>query len=189
MIRRPPRSTQSRSSAASDVYKRQGINAEYMGKDRKIVIKNLSIQMVARSLNRTKIIKKRSKRFVRCEFEDYRGRFSASWRKPRGIDNRIRRRYRGYRPMPVIGFRTNTKTRYLNPAGFKTFLITNLQDLEVLLTNNRVFSGEIASNLSARKRAQIVRRAAELNVRLTNGRGKLRTEEKKAEAKQSSQFS
>eukprot|EP01017_Pseudomicrothorax_dubius_P049158 TRINITY_DN909_c0_g1_i10.p1 TRINITY_DN909_c0_g1~~TRINITY_DN909_c0_g1_i10.p1 ORF type:complete len:142 (-),score=26.36 TRINITY_DN909_c0_g1_i10:45-470(-) len=32
MIRRPPRSTQSRSSAASDVYKRQGINAEYMGK-------------------------------------------------------------------------------------------------------------------------------------------------------------
>eukprot|EP00827_Trimyema_finlayi_P001225 TRINITY_DN143_c0_g1_i4.p1 TRINITY_DN143_c0_g1~~TRINITY_DN143_c0_g1_i4.p1 ORF type:complete len:439 (-),score=190.25 TRINITY_DN143_c0_g1_i4:118-1434(-) len=32
MLRRPPRSTQSRSSAASDVYKRQ-INAEYMGID------------------------------------------------------------------------------------------------------------------------------------------------------------
>eukprot|EP00831_Metopus_contortus_P072198 TRINITY_DN65913_c0_g2_i1.p1 TRINITY_DN65913_c0_g2~~TRINITY_DN65913_c0_g2_i1.p1 ORF type:complete len:305 (+),score=75.38 TRINITY_DN65913_c0_g2_i1:108-1022(+) len=32
MIRRPPRSTQGVSSAASDVYKRQGINAEYMGK-------------------------------------------------------------------------------------------------------------------------------------------------------------
>eukprot|EP00831_Metopus_contortus_P069964 TRINITY_DN63169_c0_g1_i1.p3 TRINITY_DN63169_c0_g1~~TRINITY_DN63169_c0_g1_i1.p3 ORF type:complete len:104 (-),score=35.64 TRINITY_DN63169_c0_g1_i1:74-385(-) len=29
MIRRPPRSTQGVSSAASDVYKRQGINAEY----------------------------------------------------------------------------------------------------------------------------------------------------------------
>eukprot|EP00830_Metopus_es_P015585 TRINITY_DN4531_c0_g2_i1.p1 TRINITY_DN4531_c0_g2~~TRINITY_DN4531_c0_g2_i1.p1 ORF type:complete len:347 (+),score=82.46 TRINITY_DN4531_c0_g2_i1:2-1042(+) len=36
MIRRPPRSTLDRSSAASDVYKRQGINAEYMGfKERK----------------------------------------------------------------------------------------------------------------------------------------------------------
>eukprot|EP00831_Metopus_contortus_P046380 TRINITY_DN37254_c0_g1_i1.p1 TRINITY_DN37254_c0_g1~~TRINITY_DN37254_c0_g1_i1.p1 ORF type:complete len:176 (-),score=49.35 TRINITY_DN37254_c0_g1_i1:4-531(-) len=33
MIRRPPRSTQGVSSAASDVYKRQGINAEYMGAD------------------------------------------------------------------------------------------------------------------------------------------------------------
>eukprot|EP00825_Cyclidium_porcatum_P019593 TRINITY_DN222_c0_g1_i1.p1 TRINITY_DN222_c0_g1~~TRINITY_DN222_c0_g1_i1.p1 ORF type:complete len:295 (-),score=41.31 TRINITY_DN222_c0_g1_i1:445-1329(-) len=32
MIRRPPRSTHCISSAASDVYKRQGINAEYMGK-------------------------------------------------------------------------------------------------------------------------------------------------------------
>eukprot|EP00831_Metopus_contortus_P065626 TRINITY_DN58610_c0_g1_i2.p3 TRINITY_DN58610_c0_g1~~TRINITY_DN58610_c0_g1_i2.p3 ORF type:complete len:130 (+),score=21.70 TRINITY_DN58610_c0_g1_i2:96-485(+) len=31
MIRLPPRSTQGVSSAASDVYKRQGINAEYMG--------------------------------------------------------------------------------------------------------------------------------------------------------------
>eukprot|EP01015_Nassula_variabilis_P000959 TRINITY_DN10523_c0_g1_i2.p2 TRINITY_DN10523_c0_g1~~TRINITY_DN10523_c0_g1_i2.p2 ORF type:complete len:102 (+),score=49.13 TRINITY_DN10523_c0_g1_i2:11-316(+) len=35
MIRQPPRSKQSRSSAASDVYKRQsGINAEYMGQQR-----------------------------------------------------------------------------------------------------------------------------------------------------------
>eukprot|EP00825_Cyclidium_porcatum_P036943 TRINITY_DN3997_c0_g1_i4.p1 TRINITY_DN3997_c0_g1~~TRINITY_DN3997_c0_g1_i4.p1 ORF type:complete len:336 (+),score=89.31 TRINITY_DN3997_c0_g1_i4:136-1143(+) len=34
MIRRPPRSTHCISSAASDVYKRQGINAEYMGKFR-----------------------------------------------------------------------------------------------------------------------------------------------------------
>eukprot|EP01017_Pseudomicrothorax_dubius_P029560 TRINITY_DN35_c0_g1_i3.p1 TRINITY_DN35_c0_g1~~TRINITY_DN35_c0_g1_i3.p1 ORF type:complete len:2413 (-),score=644.06 TRINITY_DN35_c0_g1_i3:90-7328(-) len=39
MIRRPPRSTQSRSSAASDVYKRQGINAEYMGKAKTSTIK------------------------------------------------------------------------------------------------------------------------------------------------------
>src|SRR5680860_346111 len=31
MIRRPPRSTQSRSSAASDVYKRQAINAPVQG--------------------------------------------------------------------------------------------------------------------------------------------------------------
>eukprot|EP00831_Metopus_contortus_P068453 TRINITY_DN61218_c0_g1_i1.p2 TRINITY_DN61218_c0_g1~~TRINITY_DN61218_c0_g1_i1.p2 ORF type:complete len:101 (+),score=30.12 TRINITY_DN61218_c0_g1_i1:117-419(+) len=35
MIRRPPRSTQGVSSAASDVYKRQGINAEYMGYKKK----------------------------------------------------------------------------------------------------------------------------------------------------------
>ncbi len=32
MIRRPPRSTQSRSSAASDVYKRQALSQAYKGK-------------------------------------------------------------------------------------------------------------------------------------------------------------
>lgn len=58
-------------------------------------------------------------------------------------------------------------------------LITNEKDLEILLTNNRTFAGELAHNLSARKRATLVRRAAELNVKLTNGKGKLRAEEKK----------
>ena len=58
-------------------------------------------------------------------------------------------------------------------------LITNEKDLELLLTNNRTFAGELAHNLSSRKRATLVKRAAELNVRLTNGKGKIRTEEKK----------
>jgi large subunit ribosomal protein L32e len=39
--------------------------------------------------------------------------------------------------------------------------------------------GELAHNLSARVRATLIRRAAELNVKLTNGKGKVRTEEKK----------
>jgi len=40
---------------------------------------------------------------------------------------------------------------------------------------------ELAHNLSARKRATLIRRAAELNVKLTNGKGKVLTEEKKQE--------
>jgi len=67
------------------------------------------------------------------------------------------------------------------PNGFKKFLIKNTKELEILLMSNRKFAGEIAHNISARKKAIIVRRAAELNVRLTNSRGKLRTEEKKVE--------
>ncbi len=44
--------------------------------------------------------------------------------------------------------------------------------------NNRSFSGEIARTLSARKKAAIARRALELNVRLTNGKGRLQLAEK-----------
>jgi large subunit ribosomal protein L32e len=84
--------------------------------------------------------------------------------------------------MPKTGYRTDNKTRYLDPAGFKRILITNAKDLEILLTNNRTFAGELAHNLSARTRVTLIRRASELNVRLTNGKGKVRTEEKKKEA-------
>eukprot|EP00825_Cyclidium_porcatum_P010618 TRINITY_DN15437_c0_g1_i3.p1 TRINITY_DN15437_c0_g1~~TRINITY_DN15437_c0_g1_i3.p1 ORF type:complete len:104 (-),score=30.83 TRINITY_DN15437_c0_g1_i3:72-383(-) len=45
MIRRPPRSTHCISSAASDVYKRQGINAEYMGDDNEYDSEGLKIRI------------------------------------------------------------------------------------------------------------------------------------------------
>ncbi|CAD8052511.1 unnamed protein product [Paramecium primaurelia] len=135
--------------------------------------------MVVKSLAHKKIVHKRTKRFVRFESEDYPHKLRPSWRRPRGIDNRVRRRFRGNRPMPKSGYRSDKKTRYLDQAGFRKLLITNEKDLELLLTNNRTFAGELAHNLSARKRATLVRRAAELNVRLTNGKGKIRAEEKK----------
>eukprot|EP00831_Metopus_contortus_P035187 TRINITY_DN28015_c0_g1_i4.p1 TRINITY_DN28015_c0_g1~~TRINITY_DN28015_c0_g1_i4.p1 ORF type:complete len:199 (+),score=22.06 TRINITY_DN28015_c0_g1_i4:121-717(+) len=53
MIRRPPRSTQGVSSAASDVYKRQGINAEYMGMYNAIELRSLDLSMVNERLGHT----------------------------------------------------------------------------------------------------------------------------------------
>jgi len=126
-----------------------------------------------------KILKKRIKKFLRYEYEDYPGRLKATWRRPRGIDNPVRRRFKGQRPMAKIGYGSDRVTRHLLPSGFKKFLIHSQKELEILLMNNTVYAGEIAGNLSARKKAVIVRRAAEMGVKLLNGRGKVRTEEKK----------
>ena len=130
---------------------------------------------------RKKIVKKRVNKFVRFESEDF-GKLKSNWRRPRGIDNRVRRRFRGNKQMPHSGYGADKKTRFVLPSGFKKFVVCNLSDLEILLTNNRVYCGELAHNLSARKKAILVKRAAELNVRLTNGKGKLKAEEKKPEA-------
>ena len=47
--------------------------------------------------------------------------------------------------------------------------------------NNGTYAGEVAGNISAKKKAEIVRRAQELGVRILNVKGKLRAEEKKGE--------
>jgi len=136
--------------------------------------------MAVRPLRHKKIIKKRTKKFTRFEQEDHKC-LKEGWRRSHGIDNRMRRRFRGNKPMANIGYGSDKTTKHLRPSGFRTFLIKNPADLELLLMNNRQFAGEIAHELSARKRAAIVKRAAELNVRLTNGKGKVKVEEKKAE--------
>jgi large subunit ribosomal protein L32e len=133
---------------------------------------------MVKPIERRKIIKKRSKHFKRHQ-SDRKISVHESWRKPKGIDSRVRRRFRGAIPMPRIGYGSNNKTKYMRPNGFKTFLVKNPRDIELLLMHNRRYAAELAHNLSSRKRKQIVLRARQLDIKLTNGHARLRTEERK----------
>ncbi|KAI9145709.1 ribosomal protein L32e [Paraphysoderma sedebokerense] len=128
------------------------------------------------SINRTKIVKKRTNTFKRHQSDRY-DKVKESWRKPKGIDNRVRRRFKGQLAMPKIGYGSNSKTRHLIPSGFKKFTVSNLKELELLLMHNRSFAAEIAHNVSSKNRARIVERARELNVFVTNSNARLRTQE------------
>lgn len=99
------------------------------------------------------------------------------WRKPKGIDNRVRRRFKGQYLMPNVGYGSNATTRHVLPTGFKKFLVHNVRELEVLLMQNRVYCGEIAHGVSSKKRKEIVERAKQLSIRLTNPNGRLRSQE------------
>jgi len=103
--------------------------------------------------------------------------FQESWRCPRGIDGRHRRRFKGSPPEARIGFGSNKKTRNLLPSGFYKFTVSNVSDLELLLMHNRTYAAEVAHNVSTRKRKEIVDRAEQLNIRLVNGKAKLKAEE------------
>ncbi|GAA5835872.1 hypothetical protein JCM5353_007725 [Sporobolomyces roseus] len=123
-----------------------------------------------------KIVKKRTKPFKRHQSDRYHG-VKEAWRKPKGIDNRVRRRFKGQLPMPSIGYGSNKKTRHVLPSGYKKFLVNNERDVELLLMNNKGYAAEIAHGVSARKRVAIVEKAKVLGVKVTNSQAKVRTEE------------
>lgn len=63
------------------------------------------------------------------------------------------------------------------PDGFRKFLVHNVKELEILMMHNRHYAAEIASAVSAKNRKAIVARAQELNIKLTNGKAKVKSEE------------
>uniref|UniRef100_A0A8C0NW82 Ribosomal protein L32 n=1 Tax=Canis lupus familiaris TaxID=9615 RepID=A0A8C0NW82_CANLF len=128
-----------------------------------------------RPLVKPKIIKKRTKKFIQHQSDQY-VKIKRNWRKPRGNDNRVRRRFKGQILMPNIGYGTK-KTKHMLPSGFRKFLVHNVKELEVLLMCNKSYCAEIAHNVSSKNCKAIVERAAQLAIRVTNPNARLRSEE------------
>merc|ERR1711973_678407 len=123
-----------------------------------------------------KIVKKRTKKFIRSQSER-RDCVSVSWRKPKGIDSRVRRRFKGQYLMPSIGYGSNKKTKYCLKSGLKKVVVKNVKELEVLMMSNKIYCAEIAHGVSSLKRVEIVERAKQLAISVTNANARLRTEE------------
>jgi large subunit ribosomal protein L32e len=133
--------------------------------------------MTVTPIEKRKIIKKRTHKFIRHQGDEFSRISRPTWRRPKGIDSRVRRQFRGTLPMVSIGYGSNKKTKHLLPSGFLKFRVSNVKELELLLMHNRRYAAEIAHDVAIQKRKLIVARALELNILVTNRNAKLRTEE------------
>ncbi|KAN0065755.1 60S ribosomal protein L32 [Thecaphora frezii] len=122
------------------------------------------------------IVKKRTKAFKRHHSDRY-DRVGESWRKPKGIDSAVRRRFKGQIAMPKIGYGSNKKTRHLMPNGYRRFVVSNVRDVELLLMHNNSYAAEVAHNVSSKKRIEILEKAKVLGIKVTNAGARVRAEE------------
>lgn len=130
------------------------------------------------ALPHKRVVRKSTKHIARFDAHKY-NRISDAWRKPRGIDNALRRHFKGRGAVPTVGYRTPKATRYMDKDGFRRVVISNAQELEPLLMHIRRYKVLIAHTVGAKSRKDIVQRAKELNIRLVNGNARLRAEETK----------
>eukprot|EP00178_Gracilaria_changii_P016852 TRINITY_DN48303_c0_g1_i1.p1 TRINITY_DN48303_c0_g1~~TRINITY_DN48303_c0_g1_i1.p1 ORF type:complete len:132 (+),score=27.68 TRINITY_DN48303_c0_g1_i1:95-490(+) len=120
--------------------------------------------MVITAVRHPRIVKKKTSKFKRHQSDRY-VKVKKSWRKPKGIDNRVRRRFKGQLRMPKIGYGSNKATKHMLPNGFRKVLVHNVKELEVLMMLNRRYCAEIAHTVASKKRKEMVERAKQLAIR------------------------
>jgi large subunit ribosomal protein L32e len=118
-------------------------------------------------------------KFVRAESWKY-DRFSLSWRRPRGLDNKIRRKIKGWPPGPSMGYKGPKIARFLHPSGYREVIVFNIADLSTIDPNTQ--AARIAHTVGKRKRALIIAEAKALNIKILNIKVSKETEEKTEES-------
>ncbi|MEM5801966.1 MAG: 50S ribosomal protein L32e [Candidatus Aenigmatarchaeota archaeon] len=93
-------------------------------------------------------------------------RLKSSWRRPRGIHSKIRIKEKSKIKMPSIGYRAPKNLRYLHPSGFREVLVRNLKDLEKINPEKEAI--KIAHTVGKKKRAEILKKAEELKIKVLN---------------------
>lgn len=111
-----------------------------------------------------KISKKRPKF---SKFESWRlVRVKDYWRKPKGIDNKMRQERKGWPKSVKIGYASPKAVRGLHPSGMEEVAVYNVGDLTIVDPETQV--ARIGGSVGGKKRSAIVAEAESLGIRILN---------------------
>jgi len=120
----------------------------------------------ADALAKRAIISGRRPAFKRQEWFRYAKFKDSTWRKPKGIHSKMKRRLKRRGPIVDIGFRGPASVRGLHPTGFEEVLVYNVEGLENIDPKKQAV--RIGGTVGTKKRMAIEDRADELGIRILN---------------------
>jgi large subunit ribosomal protein L32e len=116
-------------------------------------------------LKARKRAKKKKPDFVRSESWRY-AKLKESWRRPRGLDHKMRRKIKGWPPAVSVGYKGPKVARGLHPSGYKEVLVHNAK--EILNIDPKTEAARIAHTVGKKKRVQIIAAAKKKKVFILN---------------------
>ncbi|XHH07560.1 MAG: 50S ribosomal protein L32e [Candidatus Bathyarchaeia archaeon] len=93
-------------------------------------------------------------------------KYSISWRRPRGLDNKVRRKILGWPASPSTGYKGPKVARGLHPSGYREVIIYNAESVAAVDPNTQAI--RIAHTVGTRKRALIIAEAEKLQIKILN---------------------
>lgn len=118
-----------------------------------------------RALNVRKLLKSKKPKFLRQDSHK-KIRIGKKWRKPKGIQNKMRLKKRGYRRSVSVGYKSPRIVKGFDKSGLEIINITNIKLLESIepKTQGIVISG----NIGQKKKVEIITLALEKTITILN---------------------
>jgi large subunit ribosomal protein L32e len=118
-----------------------------------------------KALKARKRAKKKKPDFVRPESWRY-VKLKESWRRPRGLDHKMRRKIKGWPPTVSVGYKGPKVARGLHPSGYKEVLVHNAKEISNI--DPKTEAARIAHTVGKKKRVQIISEAKKKKVFILN---------------------
>ncbi|KPV65443.1 MAG: 50S ribosomal protein L32e [Candidatus Bathyarchaeota archaeon BA1] len=112
-------------------------------------------------------LKSKKPKFRRQESWRYK-RVTEVWRRPDGVDSKMRKRARGWPRSVEVGYRSPKESRELHPSGYMEVLVRTLDDVERVDPKVQVI--RIAHTVGDKKRVEISARAKKRGIYILNPR-------------------